>query len=131
MLQLSGPAGKRRLALNEKFVLHTKVGANGYLLLLEYGVSGKVRLLSPTNGTLEEAQVKVKQTLRFPRNTANSYSANKPGTERVKAVLLPSRVEAEALRNAVTEGSGSEAGNLSASFGKEPFYTADLSLEVR
>ncbi|MEW6277988.1 MAG: caspase family protein [Candidatus Eremiobacterota bacterium] len=98
-LELAMLPDRATVGVGEKLSFQVKVGAPGYLLLLEHGVSGKVQRLFPLSASVTEARVEAGQTVAIP-GTDQAFAADRPGTERVRAFLLQSEEEARQLLDA-------------------------------
>ena len=86
------------IKVGKKFTFQATIGSQeGWLVLLEKDTDGKVYLLVPRGGNLDGAKVAANSVVRLPFNAGNSYSADAPGVERVKAILFTSRENAQAL----------------------------------
>jgi len=122
------------IGINEPFSFEAKIGAfEGWLVLLEKDVDGKVYLLSPRKGDLAAAKVKANSTVRLPGTSGKNYAADAIGVERVKAILFTSEENAKALIKAFPEA-GMEPRKLKHIIEVEatrlPFYTCNLLFGV-
>lgn len=75
------------------------VGSEGYLVLVERGVTGQVHLLYPSVPEVSLSEVRAGQRVEIPV-PGKAFSPDRPGTERVRALLFGSRSEAEAFLRA-------------------------------
>jgi hypothetical protein len=82
------------IPVNQPFRLTVRAGQSGYLVLLDKNVDGKVYLLFPASGQVDDA--KVDSGTAYDRTVA----ADQPGTESVKAILFTSREKAQAVIDA-------------------------------
>ena len=100
------------IAPDQPFTFEAKIGAvEGWLVLLEKDVDGRVYLLSPHSSDVAAAKVKANSVIRFPGSPDKNYAADKVGTERVKAILFTSEENALALIKAFP-AEGAEPRNL-------------------
>ena len=133
-LELLMSPNKNLVKVKEKFVFEAKIGdSDGYLVLLDRDVDGKVYLLFPKSGTLEDAKVKANSTVRLPANASSKYDADTAGNERVKAILFTSEANAQALLTAFPK-EGAELRKMrriqEVAVERKPFYTSTLSFGV-
>lgn len=135
------------LAVNQKVKFRADIGQNGYLILLNRGVSGNVNLLYPESGKVDDAAVKKGKALVLPEDGADYYP-DRPGTERLKAVLFTSKeLAADFLSKFNAESkNGTRSvhwvrlrdvkmskrlrGPAAQTRGDKPFYTSDVMCEV-
>lgn len=87
------------MAVGDLLSFSVGVGSDGYLVLVERGVSGRVNLLFPSRPDVALASVRAGQTVNVP-SAGKAFSPDRPGTERVRALLFGSRAEAEAFLGA-------------------------------
>lgn len=85
------------LAIEERTFMEAQVGRNGYLVVLEFGPSGKVNLIHPPTGLVDHAQVRARGVQRLPREDYLLYAPTDPGVEWFRALLFDRREQAEAL----------------------------------
>ena len=133
-LELLMNPNKNLVKVKEQFVFQAKIGdADGYLVLLDRDVDGKVYLLFPRSGKLEDAKVSANSTVRLPANSGAKYDADAPGNERVKAILFTSEANAQALLS-VFPKEGVELRKMrriqEVAVERKPFYTSTLSFGV-
>lgn len=123
---------KTTVVVGERFRFAARVGVDGYLVLLERDVEGRVYRLFPKNGRLDSARVRAGQVVRIPEI---AYNADTPGTEHIKAILFTGRDKAAALLSALPKG---ETGVPLAGMKRlqevrsedAPFYTSEIAFEV-
>lgn len=84
-------------AVGEQLTFSVKLGAPGYLVLLERGTSGKVNLLFPADARVETAERAAGWTMTIPEDKGMAWAPDQPGTERIKALLFTSKEKAEAV----------------------------------
>lgn len=87
------------MAVGDLLSFTVGVGSDGYLVLVERGVSGRVNLLFPSRPDVSLAAVRAGQTVDVP-SAGKAFSPDRPGTERVRALLFGSRAEAAAFLGA-------------------------------
>ena len=90
---------KTTLAVGDQLSFDVGVGAKGYLVVLERDVHGTVRRLFPVSRDAVDGQVYAGQTLSLP-GEGKAYSPDRPGIERVRALLFTSRDAAQNLLTA-------------------------------
>ena len=133
-LLLSMTPNRTTLHVGDQLSFTTNVGAGGYLLILEHGVSGKVNLLFPAGGAVADALVKPGQVITIPSDPAQKYAPDQPGTERVKAMLFSTRAAAAALLAAMPQGSSLPYTDMRSlppvASVKAKFVTSDITFEV-
>ena len=64
---------KAPIKVGEKFRFDANVGTDGYLVILERGVSGKINLLYPMSRKLDDAAVRTGQTFQSHRKRDDDY----------------------------------------------------------
>ncbi len=101
LLELVMRPNKTVVKIKEQFVFEAKIGnQSGFLVLLDRDVDGKVYLLYPNSGNVEDSKVEGNSTVRLPANAGSKYDADTAGQERVKAILFSSEDAAKKLLNA-------------------------------
>lgn len=134
---------KAPIKVGDKFRFDTTIGTDGYLLILERGVSGKINLLYPMSRKLEDAQVKAGQTVSVPPQKELAITNDRPGTEYVKAILFTRDVPAVDLlkKFSAPEGNGFATldmgtralGQRSRDFimvSADDWFTSDITMQV-
>ncbi|MBV9868974.1 MAG: caspase family protein [Abitibacteriaceae bacterium] len=134
---------KAPIKVGEKFRFDTTVGTDGYLVILERGVSGKINLLFPMSRKLDDAQVKAGQTVSIPPQKELAITNDRPGTEYVKAILFTRDVPATDLlkkfnapegNGFATLNTGTRAlGQRSRDFimvSADDWFTSDITMQV-
>ena len=124
--------------VGDKLTLHSTIGENGYLIILERGVRGAIHLLFPRSADVEDARVTAGQIFRIPTDSGLVYAPDASGFERVRALLLPTRESAEALLNRIGDGPGETREELKrelelmpgTSGAQSAFFTSDVIFEV-
>lgn len=84
-------------AVNDQLSFGVKLGAAGYLVLLERGTSGNVNLLFPADAKAETASRPAGWSMTVPEDKDQAWAPDAAGTERIKALLFTSKELAEAL----------------------------------
>lgn len=98
-LDLAMKPAASTMAVGDLLSFTVRVGSDGYLVLVERGVSGRVNLLFPSRPDVSMAAVRAGQTVAVP-SAGKAFSPDRPGTERVRALLFGSRAEAQAFLSA-------------------------------
>jgi hypothetical protein len=119
-----------------------QTGCDGYLIIVEHGVSGQVHLLYPSASSVELAWVRAGQTVSIPP-AGLAYTPDRPGTERVRALLFSSRPEAQRMLAVLGPGTGSSFSSFVETLkerdlkvvsrgvsGPAPLYTSDVFFQV-
>ncbi|MDR3707099.1 MAG: caspase family protein [Capsulimonadaceae bacterium] len=125
------------IAVGQKFHLQVTTGrTTGYLVVIELDTDGALNLISPMSGNVEDAMMSQNGKLIFPSDPSQTFSVNKVGSERVRAILFNSKADAQALLHEFQNGtidSVSSAKHRSifmTSADVVPFYTASAGFEV-
>lgn len=133
-LLLTMTPNRTTMHVNEQLSFETHIGSDGYLLLLEHGVSGNVNLLFPASGNADDAEVKFGQVIAIPPNPSQKYAPDQPGTERVKAMLFSSKAAAAALLATIPSGHSLPYSQMRSLPPAAPvtgkFVTSDITFEV-
>lgn len=133
-LLLSMNPNQTTVNVGDKLSFTINIGAAGYLLILEHGVSGNLNLLYPASGSIGDAVVKTGQTVTIPSDSSQAYAPDQAGTERVKAMLFSSKDAAAALLASLPQGHSlpySDMRSLPATASaKSKFVTSDITFEV-
>jgi hypothetical protein len=136
-VSLAMEPNKSPVAIGEQFRFAATVGADGYLVILERDVEGKVYVLFPKNGEADRARVRASQVVRIPENVGSAYSPDTPGTEYVKAILFTGRDKAAALLAALGKGGATDGVPVTGMKKLQevpvkaaPFYTSAIAFEV-
>lgn len=87
-LQLSVNPNTIPVRVGNKFQLVCKAGLDGYLLVIERGVSGKVNLWFPLSGKIDDAKVGAGQQITIPSNPQKRLVNDRAGMEYGKALLF-------------------------------------------
>jgi hypothetical protein len=87
--------------VGNKFQLQAKVGAGGFLLVMERAVSGKVNLWFPLKNKLGDAKVEAGQQISIPSNPRKRLMNDRPGMEYTKALLFMDNEEGRKLASAL------------------------------
>jgi hypothetical protein len=96
MVSLSISPNMPKVAVGTKAAFSVRCGVDGYLLLIEHGTSGKIKLMYPAGGALDRARIQQGQTIK-----TSQFTADAQGVDRVKAFLFTDREEAQAVINAL------------------------------
>jgi len=91
------------IQLGERIDFRVQVGADGYLVLLEHGVSGRVSLQYPVSGKATDGHVKRGDVVTIP-DPGEKFEADAPGLERLRAVLFNSPEVADQVMAAISAG---------------------------
>lgn len=83
--------------VNDKLSFTVNAGVDGYLLILEHGVSGNVNLLFPQSKDAADAKVESGRVVTIPSNPDQKFAPDKSGTERIKVLLFSSQAAAAVL----------------------------------
>lgn len=133
-LLLSMNPNQTTVAVNDKLAFTINVGTDGYLLILEHGVSGNVNLLYPASGKIDDAMAKSGQVVTIPADPTQAYAPDTAGTERIKAMLFSSKEAAAALLASLPKSLSlpyTQMRSLPASAAEQSkFVTSDITFEV-
>lgn len=88
LLLLAMSVNRSPLRVGDHFTMRAAAGRQGYLVVVELGVSGHMNLLYPEKPSAEAAKVEAGQTIAFPAD--QDFMADRPGLESVRALLFPS-----------------------------------------
>ena len=133
----------------DRFALKATVGKSaGYLVILERGTSGNIKVLYPMDMTTATAKVAINQVVSFPGQDMpdKKLACDSPGHEFVKAILFLTEDGANALLDIFRKSAGPQGPQISGgeltnskdifvvdSHTKETsvgFYTSDVTFEV-
>lgn len=137
-LRLTMDPNVTTLRVGDRLRFYARVGAPGYLVLLERGTSGKIQLLRPLAGEgVEDCRVDEGDIVRIPP-AGRSFAPDAVGHERIKGILFSSREQAAALIDAFPRAASKgfdviEAAQVpvkASESGPSEFYTADFVFEV-
>jgi uncharacterized caspase-like protein len=87
-LTLAMDPGFTTVRMSEELVFNATAGAEGYLVIVERGTSGRYNLIYPTVASIDAARVNAGKTVRIPDQL--KFKNNQPGHEHLKAFLIPS-----------------------------------------
>lgn len=140
-LDLSMRPGRSTVAVGDLLSFTIRTGMDGYLVVAERGVSGNINLLYPRAPDVEAARVSAGEAITIP-HAGHAYSPDRPGTERVRALLFGSRDEAAAFLGAFRAAPSDLASFVRAMKGRDlrlvptargmggGTYTADVFFQV-
>lgn len=137
-LRLTMDPNVTTLRVGDRLRFYARVGASGYLVLLERGTSGKIQLLRPLAGEgVEDCRVDEGDIVRIPP-AGRSFAPDAVGHERIKGILFSNREQAAALIEAFPRAASKgfdviEAAQVpvkASESGPSEFYTADFLFEV-
>lgn len=95
VLKLAITPDKTTFAVNEILTLEVTTQKQGYLVLMERFVDGKVYVLFPKSRSADDAKVETGSVFK------KKYQPDAEGTESVKALLFESKEQAQALLSAI------------------------------
>lgn len=131
---LSMNPNQATMHVNDKLSFTINVGASGYLLILEHGVSGNLNLLYPASGKIEDSLVKSGQVATIPADASQACAPDTAGTERIKAMLFSSKDAAAALLASLPKTLSlpyAQMRSLPATTAEQSkFVTSDITFEV-
>jgi hypothetical protein len=120
----------------DELAFNIKTNTPGYLVLIERGTSGRMNLIHPASGKVDDARVQ--GPTRIPAQDDMIFQLNEEGIERLRAVLFTSKERAALLLSHLQTGRGP----LFADFEKRlsgvktsvpnrtDFYTSDVIFTV-
>lgn len=129
--------------IGEQFSFRIETGPDtkGYLIALEKGTRGGIRLLHPVKiangriakGTVEDAYVEGARTIRIPEDLDPNLrlEADEPGVERVKVFLYQSQSQAKALLEALPVEDVVPLGQPPAGGGALPLTQAERAMAAK
>lgn len=131
---LSMTPARNSVKIGQTFHMEAKIGGqSGWLVLLEKDTDGKVYLLAPRGGNLNNGRVTANSLVRLPMDPVRDFTVDARGIERVKAILFTSEENALALVKAFpTEGVDPRKMRriLETESPRQSFYTFGLTFEV-
>ncbi len=119
--------------MGEQLSFRVHVGTPGYLVLIEHGTSGKLNLIYPLSGQVDDAYVA--GVTRIPRDEEWVYTLDQPGVERLRAILFSSKERAQELLSRLPRpGQGKAFSDVASDLRlvrtsvplKADFYTSDV-----
>lgn len=105
---------KSEVAVNEHLEFELKVGQPGYLVVVEHSVEGTLMPIFPRDGNIESGRVQSGQTVVIPEPGIVAF-ADRPGKERIKALLFEDKESAGQLLAGLQIPSGHDS--VGATFG--------------
>jgi hypothetical protein len=92
--QFTTTPARGALSAGEEVSCSARVGANGYLIVLERDTEGKVVVLFPESGKPDDARVTAGQTVAIPGEN-QAFVPEVTGNHWLKAVFVPTKEQAE------------------------------------